>query len=177
MASYYYLVATLPLLRFEAQRPFDAAYFLKQCKSLVSDHDYQTITSALSGRPSSHPFLMKWQLFASMVKKELNDQRSKKLGLSALKYQNNGGKKISIGEAVRQALSNENALDAELSLLALKWKYLDEIVGLHYSDVEALLVYALKLQLLERKSLFTKEEGHAEFKRLFSNLQSEIANT
>ncbi|MBI9094856.1 MAG: DUF2764 family protein [Sphaerochaeta sp.] len=177
MASYYYLVATLPLLRYESQGPFDTVSFLEQCKSHVREHDYQTIVSALSGRNSSHPFLKKWQQFASMVKKELNDQRSKKLGLSTPKYRNEGEKEFRIGEAVRQAISNENALEAELSLLSLKWKYLDEISALHYFDVEALLAYAVKLQLLKRKSLFTKEEGNAEFKRLFSNLQSEIANT
>lgn len=177
MASYYYLVATLPLLRYESQSPFDTVSFLEQCKGQVSARDYQTILSALSGRPSSHPFLKEWQQYASMVKKELNDQRSKKLGLSAAKYRNDGNKEFRISEAVRQALSNENALDAELSLLSLQWNYLDELSALHYFDVEALLAYAVKLQLLERKSLFTKEEGNAEFKRLFSNLQSEIANT
>ena len=177
MASYYYLVATLPLLRYEAQSPFDTDSFLEQCKSQVTARDYQTIVSALTGRPSTHPFLKGWQQFASMVKKELNDQRSKKLGLSESKYRNEGEKAFRIAEAVRQALSNENALDAELSLLALKWNYLDEVAALHYFDVEALLSYAVKLQLLQRKSLFTKEEGNAEFKRLFSNLQSEIANT
>jgi len=177
MASYYYLVATLPLLRYDGQSPFDSASFLEQCKSQVSTYDYLTIESALTGRSSSHPFLKKWQHFASMVKKELNDQRSKKLGLSTQKYHNDGDKEFRIGEAVRQVLSNENALEAELSLLALSWNYLDEISALHFFDVEALLTYAVKLQLLERKSLFTKEEGNAEFKRLFSNLQSEIANT
>ncbi|HKL58887.1 MAG TPA: DUF2764 family protein [Sphaerochaeta sp.] len=177
MASYYYLVATLPLLRYEGVPPFDTASFLEQCKTQVSVRDYQIIESALAGRNSSHPFLKKWQQFASMVKKELNDQRSKKLGLSSPKYRNDGEKEFRIAEAVRQALSNENALEAELSLLSLTWKYLDEISALHYFDVEGLLSYAVKLQLLERKSLFTKEEGNAEFKRLFSNLQSEIANT
>jgi len=157
--------------------PFDTLSFLEQCRSQVSDRDYQTIESALTDRPSSHPFLKKWQQFASMVKKELNDQRSKKLGLSEPKYRNDGEKAFRISEAVRQALSNENALDAELSLLEIKWDYLEESAALHYFDVEALLSYAVKLKLLQRKSLFTKEEGNAEFKRLFSNLQSEIANT
>ncbi len=177
MASYYYLVATLPLLRYESQVPFDTASFLEQCRTQVSERDYRTIASALSGRASSHPFLKKWQQFASMIQKELNDQRSKKLGLSAARYRNDGDKEFRIAETVRQALSNENVLEAELSLLALKWNYLNEISALHYFDVEALLTYAVKLQLLERKNLFTKEEGNAEFKRLFSNLQTEIANT
>ncbi len=175
--AYYYLVATLPMLRYEGGLPFDTASFLEQCKSQVSESDYQSLESALSGRHASHPFLKKWQQFASMVKKELNDQRSTRLGLTEPKYRNDGEKDFRIGEAVRQALSNDNALEAELSLLSLKWNFIEEISALHFFDVEALLSYAVKLQILERKSLFTKEEGNAEFKRLFSNLQSEIANT
>lgn len=177
MASYYYLVATLPMLRYDGQVPFDTPSFLALCKQQVSPSDYRHLSDAVHGSSSSHPFLKKWQKFSSMVKKELNDQRSKKLGLPGAKYRNDGEKEYRISEAVRQALSNENALEAEITLLALKWKYLDELASLHLFDIEGLLSYAIKLQLLERKSLFTKEEGNAEFKRLFSNLQSEIANT
>ncbi len=177
MGSYYYLVATLPLLRHDGDLPFSTDFFLERCKAQVSSRDYKTLASVLAGRKVSHPFVKKWQAFSLMVKKELNEQRSKKLGLSATSYRNDGDKESRIAEVVRQALANENALEAELALLALRWKYLDEISALHYFDVEALLAYAVKLQLLERKSLFTKEEGNAEFKRLFSNLQTEIANT
>jgi len=174
VASYYYLVATLPMLRYDGALPFDTDSFLDICKNKVSNADYQTLSDALMGKSSSHLFLKKWQKFSLMVQNELNEQRSRKLGISSTKYRNEGEKEYRISEAVRHALSNENVLDAEISLLVLKWKFLDELSALHVFDLEGLLSYAIKLQLLQRKSLFTCEGGNAEFKRLFSNIQSEI---
>ena len=174
MASYYYLVATLPMLRYDGALPFDTDSFLEICKNKVSNADYQTLSDALGGIPSSHSFLKKWQQFSSMVQQELNEQRSRKLGVSSAKYRNDGEKEYRIQETVRHALNDENVLDAEMSLMMLKWKFLDELAALHVFDLEGLLSYAIKLQLLQRKSLFTREGGNAEFKRLFSNIQSEI---
>ena len=174
MASYYYLVATLPMLRFDGTAPFGCDAFLELCKGKVSDSDYDTLFQALHNQASNHPFLKKWQTFDKMVKQELNDQRSRKLSLSSPKYRNDGPKEYRITEAVRLAVGNDNPLEAEMELMSLSWKYLDELAVLHTFDIEGLLSYAIKLQLMERKGLFTREDGNAEFKRLFSNLQSEI---
>ncbi len=176
MASYYYLVATLPTLRLDGPLSFSTDTFLGLCKPLVSEHHYRLLCKALSGEPSSHPFLKAYQHFASMVNKELVEQRSRKLSLSDPVYRNDGDKEGRISDAVRQALAQDNVLEAEMLLLALHWKFLDELATLHTFDIEALLGFALKLKLLQRKSLFTREEGNAEFKRLFSNIQTEIAN-
>jgi len=58
--------------------------------------------------------------------------------------------------------------------MQLYWKYLDDLSGLHTFDIEALLAYAVKLQILERKGRFSLQDGNSEFKRLFSTLQSKI---
>jgi hypothetical protein len=174
VASYYYLVATLPMLRYDGSAPFGCDTFLELCKGKVSDSDYDIISKALANDPSNHLFLKKWQTFSQMVKQELNDQRSRKLSLSSAKYHNAGPKEYAITDAVRLAVGNDNPLEAEMDLMLLFWKYLEELATLHTFDLEGLLSYALKLQLLERKGLFTREDGNAEFKRLFSNLQSEI---
>jgi hypothetical protein len=79
-----------------------------------------------------------------------------------------------VADAVRLALSNDNVLEAEMSLIILQWKHLDEMAEGHVFDIEGLLAYALKLGLITRKNLFVKEQGNSEFCRLFSNLQSEI---
>lgn len=176
MASYYYLVATLPSLRYDGTPPFSVEKFVSLCKEHVGKHDFQTIEAAIRQRPSNHSFLKQWQHFESMLKKELNDQRSRKLGLNSSIYKNDGDKEHRIAEVVRQAVQNEDVLASENALLLLQWKFLDELSALHTFDVEGLLSYALKLTLLERKSLFIREEGNTEFKRLFSNLQSEIEN-
>ncbi|WP_320129296.1 DUF2764 family protein [uncultured Sphaerochaeta sp.] len=176
MASYYYLVATLPMLHHDGTAPFGCDEFLEKCKGKVSDSDFVIISQALANAQSTYPFLKKWQAFTFMVKQELTDQRSRKLSMASVKYQYEGSREPKISEAVRQALGNDNPLAAELDLILFSWKYLDDLAVLHTFDLEGLLAYAIKLQLLERKGLFTREDGNAEFKRLFSNLQSEIKN-
>jgi len=109
-----------------------------------------------------------------MVKKEMADQRSKKLNISGDKYKNTGDKEIRIVESVRNALSAPNALEGELLIMQLYWKYLDDESASHVFDLEGLLGFSIKLQLLERKSVFNREDGNKEFISLLSNLQSNI---
>lgn len=178
MSSYYYLVATLPMLRYEDVSPMSHEAFLELCHGNISDSDYQlvrsAVLSAVGGDSPKHPFLRKWNQFRDMVVKELNDQRARKLELGGDRYRNEGDKEYRITETVRAALSAADPLQGELSLMQLYWKYLDDLGGLHTFDIEALLAYAVKLQILERKGRFSLQDGNSEFKRLFSNLQSKI---
>ena len=59
-------------------------------------------------------------------------------------------------------------------LIALEWGWLDEASGQHVFDIVGLLSYALKLSIITRKNLFTRDAGDAEFKRLFSSLAAQI---
>ena len=51
-------------------------------------------------------------------------------------------------------MNNKNPLAAEEMLLSFEFERLDELVGIHYFDDYALIGYALKLKLLERKTSF-----------------------
>ena len=172
MASYYYLVATLPMLRYEDSCPFSCDEILKMCKSNVSKKDYKIIAEALSDNNASHPFVKKWYKFNTNVKKELSEQRSKKLNINSDKYKNTNDKEFRIVEGVRAALAAKNAYEGEHLLMKLYCKSLDEESTNHVFDLEGLLAFAIKLKLLERKSRFDQVEGNKEFKSLLSNLQS-----
>jgi hypothetical protein len=172
VASYYYLVATLPMLRYEDSAPFSCEEFLVLCKNNVSKKDYKIITEALSDNNASHPFVKKWYQFNNSVKKELSEQRSKKLNIKSDKYKNTNDKEYRIVEGVRAALAAKNAYEGELLLMNLYWKYLDEESTNHVFDLVGLLAFSIKLKLLERKSRFDKVEGNKEFKSLLYNLQS-----
>ncbi len=172
MASYYYLVATLPMLRYEDSCPFSCDEFLQLCKSNVNKKDYKIIAEALSDNNASHSFVKKWYQFNTNVKKELAEQRSKKLNINSEKYKNTNDKEYRIVEGVRAALAAKNAYEGELLLMKLYWKYLDEESTNHVFDLEGLLAFAIKLKLLERKSRFDVVEGNNEFKSLLNNLQS-----
>ncbi len=172
MASYYYLVTTLPMLRYEDSAPFSCEEFLYMCKTNVSKKDYKIIAEALSDNNASHPFVKKWYQFNTNVKKELSEQRSKKLNINDDKYKNTNDKEFRIVEGVRAALAAKNAYEGELLLMELYWKYLEEQSTNHVFDLQGLLAFAIKLKLLERKSRFDKVDGNNEFKKLLNNLQS-----
>ncbi|MFA6844532.1 MAG: DUF2764 family protein [Sphaerochaetaceae bacterium] len=176
MASYYYLVASLPALGYDKQPSLSVEGFLSQCKANMGPRDYHLIECAISGESVGNSFLLRYQRFCQMVKSELSEQRARKLSLPLEKYKNNGPKSYVISDAVRMAISNENVLSGEMILIVLKWKYLDEMCAQHVFDIEALLSYALKLSLITRKNLFSQEAGNVEFRRLFSNLQSDISS-
>ena len=55
MASYYYLISSLPLLKTQGEPPLDYAAFLSMCRSAVSGSVYKTLeelTAGLELRPS-----------------------------------------------------------------------------------------------------------------------------
>ena len=47
---------------------------------------------------------------------------------------------------------------------------------MHYFDDCALVGYAMKLKLLERKTVFRQQEGKAELGRIVDGLQQQIMN-
>jgi hypothetical protein len=174
VASYYYLVSTLPSLRWEDEAPFSCDEFLLMCKGNISEKDYNIIEETFSGKSTSSKYVKEWQAFQTMVKREMADQRSKKLNIAGDKYKNSGDKEYRIVESVRNALAAPNALEGELLIMQLYWKYLDDESASHVFDLEGLLGFSIKLQLLERKSRFDKVEGNEEFVSLLSNLRSNI---
>ena len=71
-------------------------------------------------------------------------------------------------------MNADNPLIAEKLMLDAQFAYLDSLVAMHYFDDYVLYGYAVKLKLLERRDVFEKDKGSAEFERLFSDVQQKI---
>ncbi len=54
----------------------------------------------------------------------------------------------------------------ERKLEKKRWDFIEEKEFGRYFDINTLILYFLKLQILERLSLFEKEKGKARFERL-----------
>ena len=80
MASYYYLIASLPELRADGEMPITYSEFLNCCQSNVSDSDYQLLKD-LTLSSTEGPLVGEWARFYGMLTKELNYQRSMNLGI------------------------------------------------------------------------------------------------
>lgn len=170
MASYYYLMASLPLLRADGEMPFSYDEFLSQCRGSVSQSRYEML-SGLSADSSQGPLVSDWARFYGAIREELTYQRKTRLGREA---QAPADRDELVVRSVGAVMEEKNPLLAEKMLLALEFETLDKLVNQHYFDEAALVGYALKLKLLERKTVFDKARGKAELDRIVSGLQQQI---
>ena len=109
MASYYYLIASLPELRADGDMPITYDEFLRLCQSNVSDQTYEILEN-LTLDSTDGPLVSEWATFYGMLKKELGYQRSMNLGKS---YSSSYDKDGFISQVVSSALSAKNPLEAE----------------------------------------------------------------
>ena len=170
MASYYYLIASLPELRSDGDMPISYDEFLSLCQSNVSDETYDLLKN-LTLDSKEGPLVNEWASFYGMLTKELNYQRSMNLGKS---YSSAYDKDGLIAQVASSALSAKNPLEAERILLEYEFENLDSLVGLHMFDDHVLFGYAIKLKLLERLNSFEQEKGKNEFETLFYGIQQQV---
>ena len=170
MASYYYLISSLPMLKTQGEPPMDYGTFLDMCKAAVGSGVYKTLEE-LTVEASNGPLLSEWASFYQALSRELVYQRSVKLGRPCpAPYNRDPG----IVRAVSEAVNAENPLEGEQILLDLEFRRLDGMIGLHNFDDHALYGYAMKLQLLERQRLFRREAGKRAFDGLAAHIRRQI---
>ena len=170
MASYYYLIASLPELRTDGEMPLSYEEFLTLCRGNVEEPTYELLEN-LTLRSTEGPLVKEWAAFYQMLHKELNYQRSLNLGRT---YSSVYEKDAMISQVVTSALTARNPLEAEKILLEYEFENLDDLVGLHMFDDYVLFGYAIKLKLLERLASFEQEKGKQEFQSLFDGIQERV---
>ena len=172
MSSYYYLMSSLPLLMADGEMPFSYDTFLQMCSGNVSKARYQMLES-LTVASSEGPMVSEWAKFYGILNKELIYQRNQRLGRPCQAPSDRDSDAVRIITAV---MNEKSPLEAEKMLLALQFQKLDELVNMHYFDDCALVGYAMKLKLLERKTVFHQQQGKAELGRIVDELQQQIMN-
>ncbi|MCR5785322.1 MAG: hypothetical protein K6G40_06760 [Eubacterium sp.] len=170
MASYYYLISSLPELTAGAEAPMTYEEFLKCCQSNVSEEKYKLLEE-LSLSSTEGPLIKEWSMTYGSLMKELNYQRSMAMGKSYSSAYDKDGMNAQI---VAAALAAKNPLESEKILLDYEFNLLDTLVGLHTFDDVVLFGYAIKLKLLERVSCFEHDKGKAEFTELFKDVQERV---
>lgn len=170
MASYYYLIASLPQLQAGAKPPLDYAAFLEACRAQVSGKVWRTL-SELSEHSEKGPLLKDWAAFYRKLRAELCYQRNLKLGRPCVVP---AEREPEVIRAVTAAVGAPDPLAGEQCLLELEFHRLDELCSMHPFDDTALLGYAMKLRLLERQRLFQHDAGRAAFDGLLEGLRQQI---
>ena len=172
MASYYFLISSLPMLTTQGEAPMDYAAFLAMCQTAVGSGVYQTLET-LTVDADKGPLLSRWASFYQALRRELTYQRCVKLGRPCPIP---ADRDAAIVQTVTAAVNAENPLEGERLLLELEFRRLDDMVGLHNFDDHALYGYAMKLRLLERQQGFRYETGKRAFDGLMANIRQQVAS-
>lgn len=163
MDKYYYFVTQLPHLAFGQELQITRRYFLEEARKWLSENDYQCMIQTNINEYSlqsniSSKLLCNYIIFEYELRKELTFWRTEqKVGRDY--------KSIIFPSAL---VKEGNPLEVERNLMFFRWKYIDELETEHYFDLDAIIAYFLKLQILERLFSFDKEKGKAKFTELSS---------
>lgn len=156
MGSYYvYLISTLPMLNFGAGQAFSWEKFLSLIERFIPEKEAR-ILREISLQPQGdskdlHPTLKKWQDFDTRLRNELVKVRAAHKHLEASKYlRDYEYPDIPLGHLALSVYRNPSILAGERMLDEARWRFLDELAFGHYFDLDFLIIYALKLLILER---------------------------
>ena len=168
MASYYYLISSLPMLRAGDAPPLDYAAFLDQCRGAVSDRVYRSLEE-LTVRSEDGGFVSRWAAFYRVLQGELTYQRRVKRGENCAAPNE---RDAAVTQTVTAAVNAKNPLEGERLLLALEFDRLDELVGLHSFDDCALYdTYGFPIDLTIE---MVEDEGMELDKAAFDTLLGQV---
>jgi hypothetical protein len=164
MDKYYYLVSSLPTIYFDKQPEISINSFLQEAEKWLTIRDYKII-SGLSindvTADKSDPRL------SYSYKKFEYQLRSDLAGWREAKHINIDYKPVYISLAL---ITEGDPLEVEINLLKLRWDFLDARQHEHHFDLEYLLIYYLKLQILYRLAQFNKEKGIEMYQKICRTL-------
>ncbi len=152
---YIYLVSTLPALSFGAKPPFTTDKLLEASKGLIPQKDYAVLQElrekgifAYNGQAL---LLKKWRDFNIAINNELVKIRAIRKHADPNKYLRPCGQSgYEVSHLVSSAHRKASPEEGEKTLDQERWGFLDELCIGHYFDLEFLIVYMLKLGILER---------------------------
>lgn len=156
MAGYYiYLVSSLPMLHFGAKPPLSLERFIQLAGELLSQEDVRILEACtqknIYEQRIDQPTLNQWRAFDGALRNELVKVRSSRKKTDPAKYlRQDGFTEPSISHLALNAYRSPSILEGERMLDMERWRFLDELSIGHYFDLNVLIVYALKLMILER---------------------------
>ncbi len=169
--NYYYFAATLPMLSFRKRPPQSDQQFLKQAAEYLLKKDFFSLEKArivpAQNNKGGEPALKKWIGFENALRNELVTIRAGKMERDPKDYYR--GSYLpdpGIAAVLAEAVGAENPLMVERRIDLARWEKLEEIEINHYFDLHYLIIYFLKLQILNKWNSIREEKGRAVLREL-----------
>ena len=160
--NYYYLVPSLPTLRPEDSGEISCDVFLQKCSQFLTSDDLESLRHSTIDNfdpQSPNTVFRKWQQWETDLRNQLIVLRCQKLRLDPKHFTRAGTEFIQISRSVKEAFAASTPMESENYLHKLRWAYLDDMERSYLFDLNYLIIYYVKLQLLERRKKYTLERG------------------
>lgn len=170
--QYYYVIASLPYLSLNEKLPISKDDFLAICKKYLKKIDFSIIASVNLFDVEKHKapldIIRRFFSWERGVRNALVKLRAERLGLDSDDFIRGDISDHLTGHFAEEAFNAASPLMAENILNKARWNYLDELEFGHYFDIEILVVFFIKLQILERMSSFDADEGRERLNAIVS---------
>ena len=182
MSQYYYTVASLPALLFHTQPALTTAQFLEICSISLKKVDLDLLRRLDLGQPqkaalkpgSGPVVLTRWQTWEINLRNALARLRAKNRSFVAEPFLQQAAEDYSAVLAAQAAFEEPSPLRAEELLDQARWQFLEQQTGGHYFDLSSLIIYALKLQILERRFALQPEAGRVKYNAIMQTFKQTI---
>jgi hypothetical protein len=162
------------MLMWDSDKFMTESEFLYACESTVAEKDFETLKASLlipvQGAAVTNPVLKSWYDWENTLRSELVKLRAAKKGTDAEKYISDNPGEAGVVEIAREAFNQNSPLDGEKILDQARWDYLDMLEAGHMFDIGKLIIYYLKLQLLNRRAVLNKDKGQQEYEKIYADI-------
>lgn len=171
------MISSLPMLNFSSRPPFGLEDFLAKCKGLIPeagseflrDACYQEVFILTAGETATG-ILGKWINFEIALRNELARGRARRKKIDVLKFIHLPDEpEAYISHIAMSAYRSSSILEAERILDKARWDFLESLSLGHYFDFDFLLVYLLKLKILDRWDKVQKADKEYLFNQAVGN--------
>ncbi|MBF0320027.1 MAG: DUF2764 family protein [Nitrospirae bacterium] len=163
--NYYYVVSTLPVLRLGKKAPLEKDDFMKLCSLHLAKDDLDILhTAALHGvaaNAGGPGVLNEWYRWNEKLSQTLASLRKERISLKRAVSGDYAREPAysPIAHIAGSAFREASPLMADEILTKARWDFLTHLEFGHYFDIERLLIYLLKLLILQRNASFNKDRG------------------
>lgn len=195
MDNYAYIIASLPVLNQEDHpEHFVAEEILAEIREQLSARDNSVLDLLLEGydpdkldaefyrRALAHGnrFIREWFRFDLDLRNAtvafLNDSLGRPEGQDLVLLAEREAEEFPEEEAVQQVLNRADLLQRERGLDDLRWQKVDELTAMDVFDLELILGFVAKLQIIDRWLKLDPESGRELFRKLVEDIRSTYDN-
>ena len=166
--AYYYFSASLPMIEWEGKLPMSSDEFLLDCERLLADADYTVIQRVIGENDTIEETGNKtadsWNQFSRNFRNEMAWFRAKRLNKDPLgSIRGSMETDPFLRQILHEAAKIPNLLEAQKMLDRASWQFLNDLEKGHYYDFDYIIIYGLKLKIMQRHQEYHSPNGRAIF--------------